>query len=81
MPVLHKGQDLSLGKGLSGLEGKQARTNVVYAAPEIVRGGQYDGGLVDIWSCGVCLYVLRYRKYPFTSPNDPAGPEGYRRVS
>jgi BR serine/threonine kinase len=29
-----------------------------YAAPEIVKGGPYNGKAADVWSCGVVVYAL-----------------------
>lgn len=40
-----------------------------YACPEIIRGLKYDGGPVDIWSCGVILYALLTGNLPFDDEN------------
>lgn len=36
----------------------------MYVAPEIVRGGEYDGFKADVWSAGVVLFVIFTRMYP-----------------
>lgn len=41
------------------------------------RQSRYDGRAADIWSCGVCLYLMLVGAYPF---QDPAGIQATLRV-
>ena len=49
-----------------------------YAAPEIIGGKLYAGPEVDVWSCGVILYVLLCHRLPFDSESLP---ELFRNIS
>lgn len=53
------------------------------AAPEVISNAQrhYSGQKADTWSCGVLLYVLLFHKYPFERADDPAGADGFAKVS
>ena len=45
----------------------------VLAAPEVIsqgNTGNYDGKAVDVWACGVMLFVMLFCQYPFERPED-----------
>ncbi|KAJ1981596.1 Protein kinase [Dimargaris xerosporica] len=49
-----------------------------YAAPEVINGHFYSGPEVDVWSCGVILYVLLCGKLPF---DDESIPKLFKKIS
>ena len=37
----------------------------IYVAPEIIEGKEYMGEKVDVFSCGVVLFIMLVGRYPF----------------
>jgi len=41
-----------------------------YASPEILKGIKYDGFMIDIWNCGLILFIMICGYYPFYFGNN-----------
>ena len=41
-----------------------------YAAPEMIKGVEYRGINTDIWSSGIILYLMLFKKFPFNDKNN-----------
>eukprot|EP01052_Picozoa_sp_SAG31_P012648 SAG31_NODE_744_length_12415_cov_74.120900_7_plen_174_part_00 len=57
--------DFGFAKNLSEGVAKTVLGTAVYVAPEVLDGLEYDGYQVDIWACGIVLYVMVAGRYPF----------------
>lgn len=65
--------DLGLGTFYEHKLGDSLRTfcgSPDYAAPEVFMRKAYNGFAVDVWACGVILFVLSTTFVPFPSPQD-----------
>ena len=48
-----------------------------FAAPEMISGKKYDPAAVDVWSSGICLFLMLTGTYPFL---DDSIPELYKKI-
>ncbi|XP_052184901.1 CBL-interacting serine/threonine-protein kinase 11 [Diospyros lotus] len=76
--LLDENGDLKVSDfGLSAVSGQVHQDGLLhtlcgtpaYVAPEILRKKGYDGAKVDVWSCGIILFVLTAGYLPFNDPN------------
>ncbi|KAG9252007.1 kinase-like domain-containing protein [Emericellopsis atlantica] len=76
--LLDENQDIKIADfGLSNImtDGNFLKTSCGspnYAAPEVIGGKLYAGPEVDVWSCGVILYVLLVGRLPFDDEHIPS---------
>jgi carbon catabolite-derepressing protein kinase len=49
-----------------------------YAAPEVISGKPYVGTEIDVWSCGVMLYLMLTGHLPFMDDHNPSL---YRKIA
>jgi len=61
--------DFGWSKTASGTEARSEVGTYDYMAPEVLQFGPelhtYDGKKADVWSCGVILYVMLFKRFPF----------------
>ena len=63
--------DFGVGKLIKpGQKLKEQCGTPVYMAPEIIKGEEYEGFPVDIWSAGVALYIMLSGNIPFNRDNN-----------
>jgi serine/threonine protein kinase len=63
--------DLGLCHTLHGNSLLSTRCGTIYyAAPELIRGADYDGRAIDVWSLGVVLYVMVSGALPWSITTD-----------
>ena len=58
--------DFGLSKSFEGdITFDKAVGSAMYSAPEVFKRQPYIGRIADIWSLGICLYVMVCGEYPF----------------
>ncbi|GMH38088.1 hypothetical protein BSKO_05972 [Bryopsis sp. KO-2023] len=60
----------SLPRTLLGSRGYFAPELILIRTSPMGRHRGYDAGKVDIWTCGVCLFIMLFGRLPFQDPSD-----------
>ena len=51
-----------------------------YSSPELIKGDEYDGFKIDIWCCGIILYVMVCGFMPFEGDDDDDNKILYEKI-
>ena len=58
--------DFGLSKSFEGgIKFSKTGGSPMYAAPEVFKGIEFKGNIADIWSMGICLYLMVCGDFPF----------------
>jgi serine/threonine protein kinase len=50
---------------------RQTAGTAIFSAPEMLTGDSFLGKPIDVWACGVTLYMFVYGHPPFVAPTMP----------
>ena len=68
--------DFGLAKNLTQGAARTIIGTARYVAPEMLTGQEYDAFKTDMWACGVCLFCMTERRFPFSNIGQGKGGVG-----